>query len=162
MNKFRYRILSKLAQATSVLPPEKDVPPSLYANLNTGYNSITVPSLIELTDTLNTAMHYASQGKDNFDKIIGNNLEISNTPDRKNISAIAKKIFTTFLNSKNAFQNKISATDINNWADAIISLPEYNALSQVNPKSALALKIPNLKSEIQKIITKIKTQNPTH
>jgi hypothetical protein len=170
MNKLRLRILTKLAQTQpaqptetpAILGPVPAVPGDLLTNLYKGYNTNTVPLLTNLTNQLNAAMHYASKGQDNFTKIIGNNMDLSGaTPDQKNVGSVAKRVYTTFLNSKNPFVEKIDAVTIHNWADALTSSPEYNALSQINPTSLLATKLQgNLKTEILNLMTQIKQQNP--
>lgn len=170
MNKLRLRILTKLAQTQpaqptetpAILGPVPSVPGDLLSNLYKGYNTNTIPLLTDLVNQLNIAMHYASQGKDNFTKIVGNNLDSSGSnPDQKNVGMVSKEIFDTFLNKKNPFDEKIDAATIHNWAGALTSSSEYNNLSQIKPTSLLATKLQgNLKTEIQNLMNQIKQQNP--
>lgn len=170
--KLRLRILTKLAQAQT---PQNDTtqiqsvatpaaPPSdLFAHLAEGYNGTTVPLLTAITGQLNTALHYASNGKYNFQSIINNNMDLSGSvPDAKNIGGLSKRFYNTFLNGKNPFNGKrITAATINNWAGDITNSPEYNNLSQINPTSQLAIKLgTNLKSEILNYMNAIKQANP--
>jgi hypothetical protein len=170
MNKLRLRILKKLSQTQidqptatpPVLGPVPSIPGDLLSNLYKGYNPNTVKLLTDLVNKLNTAMHYASNGEDNFNKIVGNNLDLSGAiPDQRNVGTISQKVFNTFLNKKNVFDEKVNSITINNWADAITSSSEFNNLSQVKPTSLLATKLQgNLKTEIQSLMTQIKQQNP--
>lgn len=171
MNKFRLRMLTKLAQTqapqpettTPTLAAPPAVPTDLFSHLAEGYNANTIPLLVALTEQLNTALHYASNGKSNFQKIIGNNLDLSGAaPDEKNVGAVSKKLFDTFLNKKNSFNGKrILPNDIHNWADALTSSSEYSNLSQIKPTSTLATKLQgNLKTEIQNYMNQIKQINP--
>lgn len=172
--KLRIRILEKLAQTTptqpaqpstapATIPPPPALPGVLSVHLPEGYNSSTIPLLIGLAQKLGDALHYASNGKDNFQKIIDNNLDLSGAiPDEKNVGGLAKRVYNTFFNARNPFtRGKVPANNIHNWADTIISSPEYNNLSQINPTSTLAIKLQgNLKSLLLDYINQIKQQNP--
>jgi hypothetical protein len=173
MNKLRFRLLQKLAQATPAQPAQPTTtpitvpaPPALpgilSANLATGYNSATIPLLMGLVQKLHEALHYASNGKDNFQKIIDNNLDLSGAiPDVKNVGGIAKKVYITFFNGRNPFTSKVAANIIRNWGDSIINSPEYSNLSQIKPTSPLSIKLQgNLKPLLLDYINQIKQQNP--
>lgn len=171
MNKLlRFRFLNKLAQTTPaaptvapvVLSPPTNVPNDLFSHLATGYNGGTVALLTGLTNQLNVALHYASQGQDNFQDIINNNMDLSGAaPDQKNVGMISQKLYNTFLNRKNPFNKKISPQDIHTWADTIINSPETNNLTQIKPTSTLATKLQgNLKTTIVNYLNQIKQQNP--
>ena len=169
MNKLRLRILTKLAQTQpaqptetpAILGPVPSVPGDLLTPLYKGYNPNTVALLTDFTKMLNEALHYASQDKDDFSKIVGNNMDLSGaTPDHKNVGMVCDRVFETFLNRKQPFTDKIDTTKIHNWADTLISSPEYNNLSQVKATSILGTKIGNLKTKIQKFVTDIKQLNP--
>jgi hypothetical protein len=178
MNKFRSRVLAKLGQTqpaqptttpAPVLGPPPAAPSELFVHLNEGYNANTVNLISGLVRQLNAALHYASQGQDNFQNIIGNNSKFSGgIPDHKNVGMIAKRVFDTFLNKRNSFGNKLVANSIHNWADGILSSAEFSNLSQVKPTSDLANKLSqdptaattNLKSSIQILLDQIKAQNP--
>lgn len=172
MNKLRYRILEKIAQdqatqptvTPAIVPAPPTVPSILFSHLSEGYNGGTVAMLIGLTQQLNNALHYASNGKANFQKIIDGNLDLSAaSPDEKNVGALCKKWYLTFLNSRNTFEQKVTGKTIATWADAIISSPEYSSLSQVNPTGTLATKLQgNIKTIILDYINQIKQQNPVN
>jgi len=165
----RRKILNKLAQAqteqtTEVAPalaPPPSVPGDIFSNLNAGYNGGTAALLIGLTNYLNSALHYASYGKDNIQKISNNNMDLSGaTADHKNIGVIAKKVFDTFLNKKNPFSKKVAGQVVKQWSNAIITMPEYNNLSQMKPTGMIATKIQgNLKTIILDYMNGIKAQN---
>lgn len=170
-NKLRLRILTRLAQTQPnqpettkpTLAPPPAVGADLFSNLPEGYNAGTVTILTDLMDTLNIALHYSSAGKDNFNKISGNNLDMSGvTPDEKNIAMIAERIYNTFLNQKNPFAGKkVTTTNINNWANALLTSPEYAGLAQINPTSELATKLGgNLRDLILNYMNQIKQNNP--
>lgn len=148
-----------LKSAQNNAPPE--VPPDVFAYLNKGYNPETVTLIINLVNYLNTFLHYSSLGKDNFQKLSTNNLDLSGaTGPHKNIGLISKKVFQTLLNNKNTFSDKVSANLINQWCNTIISMPEFNNLTSVNPTSQLATKLPsNLKTLILNLLNLIKSQN---
>lgn len=166
----RRRILNKIAQtqptqneATSpALAPPPAVPGDVYAQLNQGFNAETVNLLKALTNYLNIALYYASDGKDSIQKISNNNMDLSGaSPAHKNIGTIAKNIYDTFLNKKNPFTKKIVPASIHQWTSNIINSPEYNNLSQVQPSGNLATKLPgNIKTTILDHINLIKAQNP--
>jgi hypothetical protein len=173
MNKLRQRILKKVAQdqgaqptaTPAVIPPPPPAPSILFSHLSEGYNGGTVSLIISLTQQLNKALHYASNGKANFQKIIDGNLDLSGAdPDEKNVGTLCKKWYVTFLNSRNTFAGqKVPGKTIATWVNDIITSPEYGNLSQVNPTSALATKLPgNLKTIIQDSTNQIKGQNPAN
>jgi hypothetical protein len=168
--KQRLKIITKLAQAqptqptttTPTLAPPPAPPSDLFSYLNEGYNGPTAQLITGLTGQLNSALYYASQGKDNFQKIINNNLDLSGAaPDNKNVGMISQKFYNTFLNRKNPFTKKIDGSVIRNWSDTLLNSSEYNNLSQINPTGLLATKLQgNLKTIIQNYINQIKQQNP--
>ncbi len=165
--RLRQKILTKLAQEsnTPVAAPPTTVPTDLFSNLGSGYNPGTIPLLIDLVEQLNAAIHYASRGKDSFQELVNNsfNLDISRTfaVDQKNINILSKKVFETFLNRKNSFSSKIPAAQIHDWCSGLTSSSEFSNLSQVNPASPLASKLPqDLKPSIQDLVLQIKAQNP--
>lgn len=182
MNKFRSKLLKKIAQnvgttgstgvagstgtntngtVSTVIGPVSAVPAILFSQLATGYNGPTLKIIVNLTQQLNAALHYASGGKDNFQKIIDNNLDLSGAlPDEKSVGGLAKKVYSTFLNSRNSFSKKVPPTTIAGWANNLINSPEFMNLAQVNPTGTLATKLSgNLKDIIFDLMTQIKQQN---
>lgn len=168
--KLRQRVLTKLAQTqptqpettTQSIPAPAPPPTDLFAHLNEGFNGATVPILSALTGRLNTALHYASNGKDSFQDIVNNNMDLSGaTPDHRNVGSICQRVYNTFLNRKGSFSQKVNPKTIAGWADGITNSAEYNNLSQVNPTGQLAIKLQgNLKSEILNFMNGIKQVNP--
>ena len=166
----RRKILEKIAQTQPAqleeiipnLAPPPNLPSDLFATLNQGYNANTVAPIVNITSYLNTALYYASNGKDSMQKIANNNMDLSGaTSDHKNIGVIAKKVFETFLNRKNPFIKKVAPALIHQWCNAIIALPEYNNLTQIKASSNLAVKLQvNLKNVLLDYLNSIKSQNP--
>ncbi len=165
--KLRDRILRKIAQTqpqgqTKVLPPPPAVPGVILSQLPSGYNNATVTSLKSLTDKLNIALHYSSDGEGSFQDIMNNNLDLSGADNNfKNIGTLSKMFYDTFLNRKNPFTKKIEANQIHNWADSMLSSSPYNSLTQIPATSPLSSKIGgNLRDIIFDNLTSIKNQNP--
>lgn len=172
--KLRQRIIQKLAQTTPAQPTTTNtatpavttsppaVPASLFTYLPKGYNPNTIQVLQALVSQLNIAMHYASNGKDNFQKLIDNNLDPSATvADQKSVDGVARQVFDTFFNKKNDFAQKVAPAQIKTWADAILGSPSFGALSQIKPTGVLSTKLQgNLKTSIENYLTQIKQQNP--
>ena len=167
--KLRLRILTKLAQTTQttetpkVLPPTPSIPGVLFANLNGGYNPATVQLLMQVAGVLNNAVHYASNGEDNFQEFVNSNFTAS-TPaqsvDQKNIRQLSKKLYDNLLNGKNPFKAKVAPQVISTQANDFLSMQEFSNLSQVNPTGQLSHKVPNIKSSLQDLMNQIKAQNP--
>ncbi len=158
------RIIRKIAQEQPEQKPlgnPPSVPEYLFSNLDQGYNPGTVAAIKQLTNILNTALHYASAGKDSFQEILNNNLDLSGAvQNHKNVGLLGKMIFSTFLNNKNSFAQKVTPNVINQWCVGLINSNEYSSLTQTNPTGQLANKIQgNLKTLILDIINAIKQQN---
>lgn len=167
MNKLRHRILTKLAQTpaaptpTKTLGPVPPIPGVLLTQLPNGYGAGTIPFIVQVVNELNTALHYASEGADNFQKIMDNATANLSNPDWKHIHNVAKQFYTTFLNSKNPFAKPVPTSTIHQWADAIISNSDFTSFSHINPTSQLATKLQgNLKTDIERFLDSIKKQNP--
>lgn len=158
------RILNKMAQTTPAPKPisnPPEVPSILFAQLNNGYAPNTVQTLAQIADELNTAAHYASQGQDNFQKFVNNSFSFDPSKafsvDQKHINLLSKQFYTTFLNGRNAFSNKVPAQQIHAWANAMQTSPDFSAISQTNPKGQMPS---NLKTTITDLLTLLKQQNP--
>jgi len=173
-NKLRKRVLTKLAQAQPIQPstttpvapttaPLPAIPGDLTNQLAAGYNNQHVVDLLkEVIKTLNIAMHYSSGGKNNWQKVIGNNLELSGDPTQTNVAKIAKRVYETFLNGRQAFKAKIPQTTIINWADNILSSGELSNIPATTKAGELKQKLNG--KELRTIITEnmadIKKQQP--
>lgn len=169
--KLRTRILEKLAQtqpeqpAQPVVSSPPAVPGVLYANLNQGYNPATAQLLMKIGDQLNTAVHYASQGKDNFQSFLNNNFQIDANKlfsvDQGHLRGLSKMFFTNFLNSRNAFTQKVDPRTLSIWCDRFTNSNDFSSLSQINPTGQLATKVPqNIRTSLLDTINQIKAQNP--
>jgi hypothetical protein len=137
MNKFRKRIIKRLAQSPKILGPTTAVPPALYSSLNSRFNSATVPSIVNLTKILNDALFSASNGSDSFQNLVNNKIPIAtDLQNYKSIQTLSKRFYDTFLNQK----LKPDAKTINVWADALTSSTEFNSLSKINQSGPLAFR----------------------
>lgn len=178
MNKsLRIRIIKKLAQAATPLPTAPAVaattviapPPafqtsSMYPTVRKGYNANSVQILDNFISLLNTAIHYVTSGKINFQTFKNNNFnfDASAAPsvDQKNIMNFSKKVYQNLLNN-GTFTKALTAQEINDKVNLLFGLPEYNNLSQVQPAGQVAIKIGgNLKTLIFNQLTYLKNANP--
>lgn len=166
--KLRLRILTKMAQAqptapAKVIPPPPAVPSVLFSHLNEGFSAATVPLLVQVADVLNTAVHYASDGYDNFQKFINTSFSFSNSatsPEQRDLRGLCKELYKNLLNSGNAFKEKAPPQQIHNAVASFLNSGEFSNLSQVSPTGQLAIKVPNLKGSLQDSMNQIKSQNP--
>lgn len=139
----------------------------MLSTLTNGYNNPTVQAITRLTNVLNAALHYASNGKGNIDKIRTNSFDMSGaSPDAKHVASIAMSVFKTFLNSGKPFQAKVSPNQIQPWADAISGGSNFSSLTDTGSGSKLnsylqgTSGVGNLKDAITKEATAIKNANP--
>lgn len=167
--KARLKLLQKLAQEQPVQQKPTssaplNVPEVLFATLSYGYNPATVELIKEIADILNSAAHYASFGKDSFQSFMGNSFSMDGntafSQDQKNIRDLSKQLYSTFLNSKNAFKNKVDPNTIDTWCANFINNQGFRGLSQINPSSELATKVNSLNTRLTDLINQIKLQNP--
>lgn len=171
--RLRHRILSKLAQTAPAAPATPDlgtppaVPGDLFSTLVRGFNEATTPAIMRITNDLNVALHYASNGKGNFGKIRTNSYDMSGaSPDAQHIGALSKMVFNTFLNSAKPFEGRVAPKQIHAWADAIVGSGNFSSLTQTEPGSKLSNSLQgssgvgNLKDALSKEITAIKNANP--
>lgn len=176
--KLRIKILEKMAQANPAPAPtgqpaqSPTLPPppafqasAIYPGIRSGFNVASVPIIDNLINLLNTAVHYASGGKVNF-QVFRNenfNFDASQSPsvDQKNLMNLSKKVYTTLLNNGNGFSQPLTGQQIADMTDRLLASQEYNNLSKVNPTGPLALKIPgNLKTNIYNNLTYLRLANP--
>jgi hypothetical protein len=171
--KLRIKLLEKVAQATPpttqpaqpaatvpALPPPPAVPGMLLVNRKREYNGPTVNLFGTLTKMLNDAMHFASQGKDNFQKIIDRVLDRTSTGDQKNVSTVAQMFYDTFLNKGSLYGRKVTPNEIHTWADAMLGNGQFRALTGLNPNISSKLGY-NLQDRLMQTLNSIKSNNPT-
>lgn len=167
--KLRIKILEKMAQpaptsptpttAPPALPPPTPVPGMLLVNREKEYNGPTVTLMGQLAKILNDAMHYCSQGKDNFQKIIDRTLDHTSVGDQKNAATVSQMFYDNFLNKGVLFNRKVRPNEINTWAKAILDNGQYRAMSSMNPAITAKLGY-NLQDRLMQILNNIKSNNP--
>lgn len=164
MNRNFRRRLFKLAQVSMptdqvastmplMAPPPVFQASAMYPSIRTGFASNSVVIIDELVNLLNTALHYATAGTMNFQKLrdINFNFDPSQAPsvDQRNLMNLSKKVFKTLLNSGQAFAQKLDFSKVGELTKLLLTSQEINNLSQISPSGLLATKIPgNLKTLI--------------
>jgi hypothetical protein len=157
-SKFRRKLLTKIAQAagpaptagtTSAATPPVTAPAPQFSPITGSwawipqyYNAQTVGYLAYLLGILNTAMHYSTNGQYNLQKNQNDlgSLDTSGLPstDAKNIVLLAKLFHATFLNHGKQPEQRITPTQINQWANTISSSQPLQNLAQLNQTGQLA------------------------
>ena len=159
-----------MARAQSNTPtlasPPAFIASDIYTNIRTGFNSASLPIINNFISLLNTAVHYASAGKQNF-QVFRNesfNFDVSGAPsvDQKNLMILSKMVFSSLLNSGNTYARPLTGEQIEDIVNRILSSGAYQNLSQVNPTSQLATKVGNLKTSIATVLNQLKATNPSH
>ncbi len=175
--KGRYKLLTRIAQATPTQSPQSTnispttVPvPNFQASaiwgwLNTSYNSNSVNAINHLVNTLNTALHYASAGKFNFQVLKSSNFQVdpSSVPsvDAKNLLNLSVQVYKDYINSGNKFALAVTPQQIQGWNARITGSQAFLNLSQVNAAGPLAQKLPgNLKDNILNDLRLLVSYNP--
>ena len=167
--KLRIKILEKMAQAAPTtptpttappaLPPPPAVPGMLLVNREKEYNGPTVTLMSNLAKMLNDAMHYSSQGKDNFQKIIDRTLDQTSVGDQKNAATVSQLFYNTFLNKGALFNRKVRPNEISTWVNDILNNGQYRAMSSINPAITAKLGY-NLQDRLMQTLNNIKSNNP--
>src|SRR5574337_575845 len=139
MNKFRVKIIEKLAQADlGTLPTDqavttKPLPPPppefraslVYPGIRYGFNSASINIIDAFVSLLNTAVHYASAGAVNFQKFRNNsfNFDASVAPsvDQKNLMNLSKLVYHTLLNNGNPYSQALRSDQIADMVDRILA-----------------------------------------
>jgi hypothetical protein len=128
------------------------------------YNPTSVGFLDGLVSLLNTALHYASEGAFNWEKLRNNfNVDPSglHSVDAKNLFNLSKLVYQSYLNSGTQFPAKVTGTQIAAWNNAVMQAQSYLNLSQLNPTGVVAQKMPgNLKDNIASILRQLTQYNP--
>jgi hypothetical protein len=169
-------ILKKLAQAatnqmaTDEVNKNKSVagaPPSFtassaYPSLVIGFNTKNVPWINGLSNVLNDALYYTSNGQVNLQWMKTNNFGagISQIPsqDLKNIMAFCKLMYTyVYTNLGQEFKQALTSEQIAEKINYIKSQPSLNNLPSSNTSGQLTTKLGgNLKTIIQNYLLQIK------
>lgn len=172
--KLRLKFLTRLAQTTPApaTPAKPVIPPpppfqasAMYPAIRKGFNVASVQIIDQLSNLLNTALHYITSGAINFQMLKNNNfiIDASQSPsvDQKNLVNLSQKVYRLLLNSGQDVKSGMTNTQIHNIVDMFRNAPEFNSLSQINPTGFLATKIPgNLKTDINNILLALKNANP--
>lgn len=151
---------------TATLPPPPAVKATdLWGWLTRDYNTQTIGTLNSLVSLLNTALHYSSNGKYNFQILKNDNFQVdpSGVPsiDTKNLIFLASNVYRTFLNSGQEFKAKPTGEQIATWGNGLINSQPLLNLSQVNPTGPLAQKIQgNIKDTILNYVRYLLMYNP--
>ena len=165
--KSRIRLLNKISQNLQVTissPPSITIS-QMFPGVLKSYTPQTIKAIDNLFNLLNTALHYSSEGHINIQtlKNINFNYDVSSIADndQKNIVLIAKKIYSTILNSGNEFDKELTPQLIKDMVDSIFQSNFINNLSSLNPTSIMAQKIGgNLKTLLTDDLNYIKIYNP--
>lgn len=149
---------------SATIPPPPDFQASsAWGWMGEKYNAASVGFINSLVTLLNKALHYASQGKFNW-QILRNNFDVDASAaggtDAKNILNLSKLVHDTYLNKGNAFPQKVTGTQIAAWNTAISQSQSFLNLSQLNPTGTIAQKMGNPKDAILNILRDLARYNP--
>lgn len=180
--KARLKILNKIAQQVQtntppstpdtsvpatpgITPPPNFVASDVWGWLNNSYNSYSVSLINNLSNILNISLHYASNGKYNFQILRNNGFQIdpsaATTVDSKNLLNLSILVFKTLLNNGNQFPQKVSGDQISRWVQTISTSQALLNLSQLSPVGTIAQKIPgNFKDNILNLLRTLQMYNP--
>ena len=174
MNKFRKRVLSKLSQnidnlsATEVSKnksvsgsPTSFIATNYYPNIITWFTDRNVPIINSLTDILNQALYYLSDGKIQLSLLYSNGFSYPTdniiSMDLKNIIGFIKQLYNEiYINNGSKNIVKLSPDQISNKIKLLQSNQYLNNLSS-NISGQLSSKIGgNLKTIINNYLYSIK------
>lgn len=129
------------------------------------YNSASIGFINGLVSILNTALHYSSQGKHNWQTLRNNSFNIDpsgeKSVDTKNLLNLSKLVYQSYLNGGNQFPARVTGAQIATWNNAVLQSQSYLNLSQLNPTGAVQQKMPgNLKDNIANILRQLAQYNP--
>lgn len=176
MNKFRRRIIEKLAQMsqpdnlqTDEVTQTKTVsgsPPSFnpadfYPNIIKTFNPRNMPIINGLTNALNQALYYTSNGKVHLQwmRSVNFNFGTDDIPsvDLKNLMGFAKQLYNSiFTNNGDTDTQALNSTEIIQRIAPLKSSQFINNLSNTNPMGQLSAKIGgNIKTIINNYLLQI-------
>lgn len=178
----RLRVLEKLAQSIQTAtppstpdtappikpglpPPVNFVASDVWGWLNKAYNSYTVTTINQLISTLNTALHYSSDGYFDFQKLRNSNFQIDSSAaksvDTKNLLNLSTLIFKTLLNSGNVPPQPTTGDQVARWVKMISESQALLNLSQLDPAGPIAQKIPGVfKDNVLNLLRTLQMYNP--
>jgi len=165
--KNRKKVFEKIAQVAvpinpatpaAVTPPTEFKASALVPNINVAFTPISVLYIDQLVNLLNTALHYSTSGKINFQILKNMNFTLDSSglpsPDQKNLVKISEKIYNMFLT-----KTMITPNQIDMFVTAMLASQEISNLSSVNPSGPIAQKVGNLRANIIIILNKLKDAN---
>jgi len=147
-------------QAATIPPPPAFQASAVWGWMGNVYNSNSVGTIDGLAGLLNKALHFASQGKFNWEKLRNNfNVDASAAggTDAMYLLNLSKLVHKNYLNSGNAFPQKVTGNQIAVWNTEL-----QNALNtiQLNPTGPVAQKLGDLKNIIPNILRELARYNP--
>lgn len=177
MNKFRRRILEKLAQmnapdnlpteeAAKIKPvagsPPSFMPANYYPTMTEAWGTRNLSIINDLTDAVNQGLYYTSDGKVHLPWMKGVNFNFGtdNVPsvDLKNIMGFAKQLHQlVFTNNGEDFQKALTSQEIAKKIAPLKTSQFISNLSTTNPMGQLSAKIGgNIKTIINNLLSLIK------
>lgn len=147
-------------QAATIPPPPVFQASGAWGWMGNVYNSNSVGLIDSLADLLNKSLHYASNGKFNWEKLRNNfNVDASAAggEDAKNLLNLSKLVHKSYLNSGNAFPQKVTGNQIAVWNAELQGV--LNSI-QLNPTGPVAQKMGNPKDSILNILRDLARYNP--
>jgi len=174
MNKFRKKLLEKLAQDPGAIktpvPSVTGTPPlfqiqSLFPSIYTGFGQTITNQINGLANYLNTTLYYISNSKYDMVKMFNNSASIDTSgildQDLKKLVEFSKLVIQHLFNNKNAFVRALTAQEIDNRINILNTSPQLTSLSNTNPAGQLATKIQgNVKTNIIAYLQYIKNSIP--
>lgn len=176
MNKGRFLFLQKIAQtvAPTDLPTDQvnktntvsGSPPSFqatdfYPTIIKGFTSRNSVLINQLSELLNQALFYSSNGQINLSKMKSDNFNTgtTNVPSEvlKYLMNFSKQVFQQLYNSGQDYKQQLTPDDIKNRVDILKNSNFLNNLPTTNIAGQLATKIGgNIKTLIINLLTQIK------
>lgn len=151
--------------ANSISPPPSFTASGAWGWMGNVYNSYSVSILDSLVGLLNTALHYSSEGKYNWQTLRNSSFNVdpsgASSVDTKNLLNLSKMVYQNYLNSGNAFPAKVTGNQVAAWNTALTQSQPFLNLSQLNPTGAVRQKIPgNIKENINNMLRDLARYNP--
>jgi len=147
-------------QAATIPPPPAFQASGTWGWMRNVYNSNSAGLIDGLVDLLNKALHFASQGKFNWEKLKNNfNVDASAAggEDAKNLLNLSKLVHKNYLNGGGAFPQKVTGNQVAAWNTELQNV--LNSI-QLNPTGPVALKMGNPEDSILNILRDLARDNP--
>jgi hypothetical protein len=183
MNKFRFRIFTKLAQAqpstaqtqastaaaaTQVVsaPLPSFVATAEYPNIINGFGPNFSAKINELADELNRILQYYSNGKYSMKGLKSTNFQTITDamPDIINLVNFANLVYVNFFNHGNKFAKQLTPAEIKQRLDAVANSSSFNNLKDVPVSGQLAQNTKGSgsnRAKIQTILNNMKSLIPS-